>query len=181
MARACALGKQGRRPYSGRLFMADTPDLAGASSPWRAEIAATLWLSWPLALANLLQMLTYAVDVIFIARLGEEPLAASALVVSVFGLIMWALSSMTGMVAAVISAELGARAPALRPVRRATRMALWLAVLSGAGRPIRGELTTAGSVPNRVPYAASSPTTSTMPNTATRRGQGEERPSSRSS
>ena len=93
---------------------------------------ATLRLSWPLALANLLQMLTYAVDVIFIARLGEQPLAASALVVSIFGLIMWALSSMTGMVAAVISAELGARAPALRPVRRATRMALWLAVLSGA-------------------------------------------------
>ena len=93
---------------------------------------ATLRLSWPLALANLLQMLTYAVDVIFIARLGEQPLAASALVVSIFGLIMWALSSMTGMVAAVISAELGAHAPALRPVRRATRMALWLAVLSGA-------------------------------------------------
>ena len=65
---------------------------------------ATLRLSWPLALANLLQMLTYAVDVIFIARLGEQPLAASALVVSIFGLIMWALSSMTGMVAAVISA-----------------------------------------------------------------------------
>ncbi len=93
---------------------------------------ATLRLGWPLALANLLQMLTYAVDVIFIARLGEQPLAASALVVSVFGLIMWALSSMTAMVAAVISAELGARAPALRAVRRATRMALWLAVLSGA-------------------------------------------------
>jgi len=112
--------------------MADTAHLAGASSPWRTEIAATLRLSWPLALANLLQMLTYAIDVIFIARLGEEPLAASALAVSVFGLIVWALCSMTGMVAPVISAELGARAPALRPVRRATRMALWLAVLSGA-------------------------------------------------
>ncbi|MBL4792190.1 MATE family efflux transporter [Citromicrobium bathyomarinum] len=112
--------------------MADTAHLSGASSPWRAEIAATLRLSWPLALANLLQMLTYAIDVIFIARLGEQQLAASALVVSVFGLIVWALSGLTGAVSAVISAALGARAPALRPVRRATRMALWLAVLSGA-------------------------------------------------
>jgi len=112
--------------------MAYEPNPSRDPSPWRTEIFATLRLSWPLALANLLQMLTYAIDVIFIARLGEEPLAASALAVSVFGLIVWALCSMTGMVAAVISAELGARAPALRPVRRATRMALWLAVLSGA-------------------------------------------------
>ncbi|GGC33722.1 multidrug resistance protein NorM [Novosphingobium marinum] len=99
---------------------------------WRGEFGATLRLSWPLALANLLQMLTYAIDVIFIARLGEEPLAASALSVSYFGLIFWALSGLTGAVAPMISAELGRRAPALRPVRRTTRMALWLAVLSGA-------------------------------------------------
>lgn len=99
--------------------------------PWRTEFAATLRLSWPLALANLLQMLTYAIDVIFIARLGEEPLAASALAVAVFGLVLWALSGLTGAVAPVIAAELGERAPALRRVRRATRMALWLAVLSG--------------------------------------------------
>ena len=105
--------------------------LSGAATPWRTEIAATLKLSWPLALANLLQMLTYAIDVIFIARLGEQPLAASALVVSVFGLVVWALSGLTGAVAPVISAALGARAPALRPVRRATRMALWLALISG--------------------------------------------------
>ncbi|MEP2236604.1 MAG: MATE family efflux transporter [Alteripontixanthobacter sp.] len=91
---------------------------------------ATLRLSWPLALANLLQMLTYAIDVIFIARLGETQLAASALVVALFGLVLWALSGLTGAVAPVIAAELGERAPALRPVRRATRMALWLAVAS---------------------------------------------------
>ncbi len=132
MPRPPPLGKRFDGPYPGRLFMADTAHLSGASSPWRTEIAATLRLSWPLALANLLQMLTYAIDVIFIARLGEQPLAASALVVSVFGLIVWALSGLTGAVSAVISAALGARAPALRPVRRATRMALWLAVLSGA-------------------------------------------------
>ncbi|RXZ64946.1 MATE family efflux transporter [Pelagerythrobacter rhizovicinus] len=102
-------------------------------SPWRTEIAATYRLAWPLALANLLQMLTYAIDVIFIARLGEAPLAASAITVALFGLVLWALSGLTGAVAPLIAEELGARAPALRPVRRATRMALWLAVLSGAG------------------------------------------------
>lgn len=100
-------------------------------SPWRTEIAATYRLSWPLALANLLQMLTYAVDVIFIARLGEAPLAASAIAVALFGLVLWALSGLTGAVAPLIAEELGARAPALRPVRRSVRMALWLAVLSG--------------------------------------------------
>lgn len=104
---------------------------AGAT-PWRSELAATLKLSWPLAAANLLQMLTYAVDVIFIARLGEAPLAASALAVALFGLVLWALSGLTGAVAPVIAADLGERAPALRPVRRAIRMALWLAVISGA-------------------------------------------------
>lgn len=108
------------------------PTLQSSDTPWRTELGATLRLSWPLALANLLQMLTYAVDVIFIARLGEAPLAASALAVALFGLVLWALSGLTGAVAPVIAAELGERAPALRPVRRATRMALWLAVLSGA-------------------------------------------------
>ncbi|MDP4573535.1 MATE family efflux transporter [Qipengyuania sp. G39] len=103
------------------------------SDGWRDEIRATFRLSWPLAAANLLQMLTYAIDVIFIARLGEEQLAASALAIALFGLVMWALSGLTGAVAPVAAAELGERAPALRPVRRTVRMALWLAVFSGLG------------------------------------------------
>jgi MATE family multidrug resistance protein len=107
------------------------PPLSGDG--WRGEIGATFRLAWPLALANLLQMLIYAIDVIFIARLGEEPLAASALTVAIFGLLLWALSSLTGAVAPLIAAELGERAPALRPIRRATRMAIWLAVISGLG------------------------------------------------
>ncbi|WP_341859053.1 MATE family efflux transporter [Qipengyuania sp. GPGPB31] len=98
---------------------------------WRAELRATLQLSWPLAAANLLQMLTYAIDVIFIARLGDDQLAASALAVALFGLVLWALSGLTGAVAPVAAAELGERAPALRPVRRSVRMALWLALFSG--------------------------------------------------
>lgn len=99
---------------------------------WRGEFAATFRLGWPLAAANLLQMLTYAVDVIFIGRLGEAPLAASAIVVALFGLVLWALSGLTGAVAPLIAEALGSRAPGLRIVRRATRMALWLAVGTGA-------------------------------------------------
>lgn len=98
---------------------------------WRAELAATLALAWPLALANLLQMLVHAVDVIFVARLGERELAASALGIALFGLLMWAFSGLTGIVAALIAEELGRRRHAVREVRRSVRMALWLAVVAG--------------------------------------------------
>ena len=47
------------------------------SSPFRAELGAMLRLAAPLALANLLQMAVYAIDVIFVARLGQEQLAAA--------------------------------------------------------------------------------------------------------
>ena len=98
---------------------------------WKAEALATLGLAGPLALANLLQMLTYAIDVMFIARLGPQELAASALATAVLGLLLWSMQSLVNAVAPIIAAELGARAPALRPVRRAMRMALWLSVLLG--------------------------------------------------
>lgn len=100
---------------------------------WGQEIRATLGLAGPLAAANLLQMLTYAIDVIFIARLGEQELAGSALSVSLFGLVLWALTGLTGAVAPLIAEALGARGPAVRPVRRSVRMALWLAVIAGIG------------------------------------------------
>jgi multidrug resistance protein, MATE family len=100
---------------------------------WGQELRATAALATPLALANLLQMLTYAVDVIFIARLGELELAASALAVSLFGLVLWALTSLSGAVAPLIAEAIGAQTPSPRPVRRSVRMALWVAVLSGLG------------------------------------------------
>lgn len=98
---------------------------------WREEIRATFKLAWPLGLANLLQMLVHAVDVVFVARLGERELAASALGIALFGLLMWAFSGLTGIVAALIAEELGKRRHAVREVRRSARMGLWLAVASG--------------------------------------------------
>ena len=79
-------------------------------------------------------MLVYAVDVIFVARLGAEALAASSLAVSLFGLIAVVASGLTGLVAPLIAAELGRRRHAVREVRRSVRMALWLAMARGLGR-----------------------------------------------
>ena len=99
-----------------------------ASDLWRAELRATLLLAAPLAAANLAQMLVYALDVIFVARLGEQALAASSLATTIFGLMMWCFSGLTGACAPLIAAELGRRAHAVREVRRSVRMALWLAL-----------------------------------------------------
>ena len=90
-----------------------------------------LWLAAPLATANLLQMAVYAVDVIFVARLGQIPLAAASLSTTIFGLMMWCFSALTGAVAPLIAAELGRGRHAVREVRRSVRMALWLTLLCG--------------------------------------------------
>ena len=120
---------RGRNPSIRAGFMRETQTLEAQG--WRNEIRATFTLAWPLALANLLQMLVHAVDVIFVARLGETELAASSLGIAVFGLTMWAFSGLTGIVAALIAEELGRKRHAVREVRRSVRMGLWLAVISG--------------------------------------------------
>ncbi len=95
---------------------------------WKAECIETLRLAGPLAAANLLQMLTYAVDVIFIARLGAQELAASSLAIAIFAIMLSAINGLMSAVSPMAAAELGARAPALRPIRRTLRMSLWIAV-----------------------------------------------------
>lgn len=107
------------------------------SRPWHAEISATLRLAGPLAAANVLQMMVYAIDVVFVARLGAEPLAAASLSTALFGLIAWCFSGLTGAVAPLIAAELGSRRHAVRQIRRSVRMALWLALAcAGVGMAI---------------------------------------------
>ena len=95
----------------------------------RAEFRATLALAVPLAAANLLQMLVHAIDVIFVARLGDAALAASSLGVAIFGLLLWTGTGLIGASAPLIAAELGRRKHAVREVRRTVRMALWLSAL----------------------------------------------------
>ena len=105
--------------------------MARLPSPFRTELGATLRLAAPLAAANLLQMAVHAVDVIFVARLGQEALAAASLSIALFGLLMWCFSGLTGAVAPLIAAELGKGRHAVREIRRSMRMALWLAVACG--------------------------------------------------
>lgn len=108
--------------------MAAAPPHTTSLSPFRVELAAIVRLAGPLALANLLQMAVYAVDVIFVARLGPEPLAAASLAVAVFGAMMWGFHGLTGGAAPLIAAELGRGRHALREVRRTVRMGLWLSL-----------------------------------------------------
>ncbi|MFX8036003.1 MATE family efflux transporter, partial [Acinetobacter baumannii] len=76
---------------------------------WRAELRATLRLATPLVGANLLQMMVFALDVVFVARLGPEALAASSLAVALFGLLIWSLTGLVGAASPLIAAELGRR------------------------------------------------------------------------
>ncbi|MFN9633597.1 MAG: MATE family efflux transporter [Erythrobacteraceae bacterium] len=92
---------------------------------WEQELRATLGLAVPLAATNLLQMLIHAVDVIFIARLGDQPLAASSLAIAIFGLTVWAMTGLVGACAPLIAAERGRRLHSVRDIRRTVRMGMW--------------------------------------------------------
>ncbi|KQT32889.1 MATE family efflux transporter [Sphingomonas sp. Leaf412] len=97
---------------------------------WRDEARALIALAAPLVGANLLQMGVYAIDVVFVARLGTVEFAAATLGVFLYSLVMWALISLATACAPLIAAELGRRRHAVREVRRSFRMALWLAVVA---------------------------------------------------
>jgi MATE family multidrug resistance protein len=105
------------------------PLTAKPPQTFRAEFRETLALAVPLAAANLLQMLVHAIDVIFVARLGDAALAASSLGVAIFGLLLWTATGLVGAAAPLIAAELGQRKHSVREVRRTVRMALWLGLL----------------------------------------------------
>jgi len=114
-------------------MLAEPAPLTGEpASTLRREFPATLALAWPLAAANLLQMMVHAIDVIFVARLGDAALAASSLGVSIFGLLLWTGTGLVGAAAPLVAAELGRRKHAVREVRRTVRMALWLSLLVSA-------------------------------------------------
>src|SRR3546814_17406613 len=86
----------------------ESAPLTGTPPPTlRAEFGATLALAWPLAAANLLQMMVHAIDVIFVARLGDTSLAAASLGIAIFGLLLWTATGLVGAAAPLIAAELG--------------------------------------------------------------------------
>ena len=96
---------------------------------WRDELRETIQLAWPLVLANLAQTAIYSTDVIMIGRLGAPELAASALAVNLYSVLLFTGTGLITAAAPLIAAELGARRHSVREVRRTVRMALWAAVL----------------------------------------------------
>ncbi len=96
-----------------------------------AEVGALARLAGPLVAANLLQMAVFAVDVVFVARLGPVPFAAATLGVFLFHILAFGLVGLVGAAEPLIAAAIGRRAGAVRQVRRSFRMALWLAVGGG--------------------------------------------------
>jgi putative MATE family efflux protein len=105
--------------------VAAIPD-ARAPQTLRAEMGALLRLAGPLAGANLLHMGVYAVDVMFVARLGTAEFAAATIAVFLFNVLTWALIGLTSAAEPLIAAAVGRRVGAVRDTRRSFRAALWL-------------------------------------------------------
>lgn len=97
---------------------------------WRAELAQLSRLAGPLVGANLLQMATFAVDVMFVARLGPTEFAAATLGVFLFHILAFAVVGLVGAAEPLIAASLGRKVGAVREVRRSFRMGLWLALFA---------------------------------------------------
>ena len=120
------------------------PPLAEAPATAGQELRALVRLAGPLVAANLLQMAVFAVDVIFVARLGATEFAAATLGVFLFNLLAFALIGLGGAAEPIIAAALGRRVGAVREVRRTFRMALWLVAL--AGLPVIAILLSGGAL-----------------------------------
>ncbi len=94
---------------------------------WHDEFRATLALAWPLILTNVTMVLINATDVLLLAQLGPDALAASALG---SGIVIAMLLIGIGIVVAgspLMAAELGRKAHSVRDVRRTFRQTLWAA------------------------------------------------------
>lgn len=92
---------------------------------WRREIIATLALSWPLILTNVAQTALQASDVVMLAWLSPEALAAGALGANLMFVCFIAGVGLFSAVAAMIAAERGRKPHAVREVRRTVRQGFW--------------------------------------------------------
>lgn len=99
--------------------------LARPADAW-GELRALLALAGPLVAANLLQMAVFAVDVVFVARLGATEFAAATLGVFLFNLLTFALIGLGSAAEPIIAAAIGRCTGVLRDVRRTFRVAMWL-------------------------------------------------------
>lgn len=100
--------------------------LARAPQNWREELRASLRLAWPLVLSNLAASAITTTDVLMLGQLGSQPLAASALAVNYYNLVLFTGVGLSTAIAPMIAAALGRRQEAVRESRRSFRMGLWL-------------------------------------------------------
>jgi len=100
--------------------------LAAAPASWRDELRQSLALAWPLVLSNLAANAITTTDVLMLGRLSPQALAASALAVNFYSLVLFTGVGLTYSIAPMIASALGRRVEAVRESRRSFRMGLWL-------------------------------------------------------
>lgn len=101
---------------------------AHARGTWREEVRATLALSWPMILTNLVQIALGTTDVVLLGWLGPDALAAGALVTNLYIAFMIFGVGLLTAVTAMVARELGQNRYAVREVRRTVRQGFYSAV-----------------------------------------------------
>ncbi len=97
-------------------------------SAWRAELSASLSLSWPIVLTNLAQTAIATTDVMLMGWLGSQTLAAGALGHNLyFAFLIFGIGLMTAT-SPLIAVELGRKRHSVRDIRRTVRQGLWTTV-----------------------------------------------------
>ncbi len=96
--------------------------VAIAPASWQEELGSTMRLAGPLVLANLAQIAITTTDVLMLGWLGPNPLAASALAVNLFNIVLFSGVGLGVATGPLIAAALGARLHAVRETRRTFRM-----------------------------------------------------------
>lgn len=102
-----------------------------ASSPWRAELRATVALALPLIGMQLAQISTMTTDVVLLGRHSAEALAAGALGANVVYVLITFTLGIVMAVSPMIAQAVGRKRHAVRDVRRSVRQGFWAAVAVG--------------------------------------------------
>ena len=100
--------------------------MSARNHPWRAEVAATLTLGWPLILTNLAQIAIGTTDTLMMGWLGPGELAAGALGTNLFFAFLIMGMGLALGTAPLLAQTLGRARHSVRECRRLTRQGLWL-------------------------------------------------------
>ena len=96
---------------------------------WQTEFSETVALSVPIALTQLGQIAMMTIDLMLLGRLGEHVVAGAALAHTILFVAFTIGMGLVAAVAPLAAQSFGARDP--RGVRRALRVGIWAAVLTG--------------------------------------------------